>query len=74
MHETLFASTEGRLLGVGLALTALMLLAFGMWGLLLNELSTWAATVNQLAPFALVVAIALIALAIHLLGRRRDHR
>lgn len=46
--------------------------AIGVWGLLLNELSTWAATVNQFAPFALVIAIVLIALAIHLLGRRRD--
>ena len=30
MHETLFASTEGRFLGLGLALTGLMLLAFGI--------------------------------------------
>jgi hypothetical protein len=29
IHETLFASTEGRFLGVGLALTGLMLLGFG---------------------------------------------
>lgn len=29
MHDTLFASTEGRMLGFGLALTSLMLLAFG---------------------------------------------
>jgi hypothetical protein len=30
MHETLFASTEGRMLGIGLALTGLGLLAFGI--------------------------------------------
>ncbi len=30
MYETLLASTEGRLLSVGLALTGLMLLAFGI--------------------------------------------
>ena len=28
--ETLFASTEGRMLGAGLALTGLMMLAFGI--------------------------------------------
>lgn len=46
--------------------------AIGVWGLLLNELNAWAATVNQFAPFALVIAIVLIVVAIHLLGRRRD--
>ena len=30
MHETLFASPEGRMLALGLALTGLMLLAFGI--------------------------------------------
>ena len=30
MFETLLASTEGRLMGVGLALSGLMLLAFGI--------------------------------------------
>ena len=30
MRETLFASPEGRMLGMGLALTGLMLLAFGI--------------------------------------------
>ena len=30
MPETLFSSTEGRLPGIGLALTGLMLLVFGI--------------------------------------------
>ena len=45
--------------------------AIGVWGLLLNELSVWAATVNQFAPYALFLAIVLIAVVIHLLSRRR---
>ena len=47
-------------------------IAIGVWGLLLNELSAWAATVNHFAPYALFLAIALIAAAMHLLGRYRD--
>jgi len=46
-------------------------IAIGIWGLLLNELSVWAATVNQFAPYALFLAIVLIAVVIHLLSRRR---
>jgi uncharacterized membrane protein len=46
--------------------------AIGIWALLLNELSAWAATVNRFAPWALVLAIALIAVAMHLLHQRRD--
>jgi hypothetical protein len=46
--------------------------AIGVWGLLLNELNVWAATVNRFAPFALVIAIVLIAVAMRLLGRHRD--
>lgn len=46
--------------------------AIGVWGLLLNELSAWAATVNRFAPFALVVAIALIVLAMQWMMRRRE--
>ncbi len=45
--------------------------AIGVWGLLLNELNAWAATVNQFAPYALFLAIVLIAVVIHLLSRRR---
>jgi uncharacterized membrane protein len=45
--------------------------ATGIWALLLNELSAWAATANRFAPYALVVAIALIAVAGHLLHRHR---
>ncbi len=45
-------------------------IAIGIWALLLNELSDWAATVNQFAPLALVLAIVLIAGAIHMMRRR----
>jgi len=45
--------------------------AIGLWGLLLNELSDWAGTYNRLAPFALVVALALIAFGGGLVYRRR---
>jgi uncharacterized membrane protein len=41
------------------------------WGLLLNELNAWATTVNHYAPYALFLAIVLIAVAMHLLSRRR---
>jgi len=44
--------------------------AIGVWALLLNELSAWAATVNRFAPYALFVAIVLIAGAMYLLHRR----
>lgn len=46
--------------------------AIGAWGLLLNELNAWAATVNRFAPFALVVAIALIAVAMQWVMRQRE--
>lgn len=48
-------------------------IAIGVWGLLLNELNTWATTVNRFAPYALFVAIVLIAVALHMLVRHRDH-
>jgi hypothetical protein len=44
----------------------------GVWGLLLNELNVWAITVNRFAPYALFLAIALIAVAMHLRSRRRE--
>jgi len=47
-------------------------IAIAIWGLLLNELNAWAATVNQFAPFALFLAIVLIAVVMHLLSRRRE--
>jgi uncharacterized membrane protein len=44
MPETLFSSTEGRLLGLGLALTGLMLMAFGIgWQLFPDSVLTYAA-------------------------------
>lgn len=46
--------------------------AIGVWALLLNELNVWAATVNQYAPYALFLAVVLIAAAMHLLSRHRD--
>ena len=48
-------------------------IAIGVWGLLLNELNVWASAVNQYAPYALFLAIVLIAAAMHLLLRHRDH-
>jgi len=45
-------------------------IAIGIWALLLNELSAWAATVNRFAPYALVLAIVLIVVALSLLHRR----
>jgi hypothetical protein len=47
-------------------------IAIGVWTLLLNELNAWAATVNEFAPYALVVAIVLIAVTMQLLHRHRD--
>ena len=48
--------------------------AIGMWGLLLNELNAWAASVNRFAPYVLVLALVLIAVALHGLGRLRERR
>lgn len=43
MQETLFSSTEGRLLGIGLTLSALMLLAFGVgWQLFPDQVLVYA--------------------------------
>ena len=47
-------------------------IAIGVWALLLNELNIWAATVNQFAPYALVLAIVLIAAAMQWVGRHRE--
>ncbi|MBW8307792.1 MAG: small multi-drug export protein [Thiobacillus sp.] len=47
-------------------------IAIGVWALLLNELNVWASTVNQLAPYALFLAIVLIAAAVQWLGRHRE--
>lgn len=44
MGETLFSSTEGRLLGIGLTLSGLMLLAFGIgWQLFPDSVLSYAA-------------------------------
>ena len=48
--------------------------AIGVWGLLLNELSSWAATYDRLAPFALVAAAVLIVLGSHFWQRRKTGR
>ena len=47
-------------------------IAIGVWALLLNELNVWASTVNQFAPYALVLAIGLIAAAMEWVGRHRE--
>jgi hypothetical protein len=49
-------------------------IAIGLWGLLLNELSSWAATYNHLAPFGLVGAAALIVLGGYVWQRRKNGR
>lgn len=41
--------------------------AIGVWALLLNELNRWLGAYNRLAPFALVVALVLLALSGRLL-------
>ena len=46
--------------------------AIGVWALLLNELNAWASAVNQYAPYALFVAIVLIAAAMQWVGRHRE--
>lgn len=48
--------------------------AIGVWALLLNELSDWASAWNRFAPFALVLALALIALSGQLIRRLPDRR
>lgn len=48
-------------------------LAIGVWALLLNELSAWSATFNHYAPYALVLAIALIVTVTQLIHRRHNH-
>lgn len=47
-------------------------IAIGVWALLLNELNVWASTVNQFAPYALFLAILLIAAAMQWVGRHRE--
>lgn len=47
-------------------------IAIGIWALLLNELNVWASAVNQYAPYALFLAIVLIAAAMQWVGRHRD--
>jgi len=46
--------------------------AIGVWALLLNELNRWLGAYNQLAPFALVVALVLLALSGRLLRSPRN--
>lgn len=48
--------------------------AISVWALLLNELNAWAAHVNQFAPYALFIAIMLIAAVMHLLSGRHTPR
>ena len=48
MRETLFASPEGRMLGIGLALTGLMLLAFGIG---------WHLYPDHILPYAIMTGL-----------------
>jgi hypothetical protein len=43
--------------------------AICVWALLLNELSRWAGAYNEFAPFALVIALVLLAASGRLLKR-----
>jgi uncharacterized membrane protein len=79
MTGPVVGSIIGFLIGlrpwVNLALVLLTTyIAIGLWALLLNELNAWAATFDRLAPWALLLAIVLIAAAGHLLHRRRSCR
>ncbi|MGA0028202.1 MAG: small multi-drug export protein [Steroidobacteraceae bacterium] len=56
-------------LGVVLGATYI---AIGVWALLLNELNRWLGAYNQLAPFALVMALILLALSGKLLRSPRN--
>ena len=47
--------------------------AIAVWALLLNELNRWAAAYNRYAPFALVLALVLLALTGRLM-KRLPHR
>jgi hypothetical protein len=47
-------------------------IAIGVWALLLNELNRWLGAYNQLAPFALVIALILLALSGKLLRSPRN--
>ena len=51
IRETLFASTEGRMLGFGVALTGLMLLAFGIG---------WHLFPDRILPYAIMTGLNLI--------------
>ena len=60
MHETPFSRTEGRFLGLGLALTGLMLLALGIG---------WHLFPDSVLPYAIMTGLNLI------IGRQRwEHR
>lgn len=48
--------------------------SIGVWALLLNELSAWAASFNHYAPYALVIAIALIVTVMQLLHRHHGRQ
>lgn len=49
-------------------------IAIALWALLLNELNTWAVAVNQYAPYALFLAILLIAVAMQWIGRHHERK
>ncbi len=77
MTGPVVGSVIGHLLGlrpwvnISVVLSATFV-AIGVWGLLLNELSNWAAAYDRLAPFALVVAAALIVFSTHFWQRRKS--
>lgn len=79
MTGPVVGSIIGYLIGLRMRTNLLAVLfstyvAIGVWALLLNELSEWAAAYNHYAPYALVAAFALIALAGHFVHARPGGR
>ncbi|KPJ81941.1 MAG: hypothetical protein AMJ58_03045 [Gammaproteobacteria bacterium SG8_30] len=79
MTGPVVGSIIGYLIGLRMRTNLLAVLfstyvAIGVWALLLNELSEWAAAYNRYAPYALVAAFALIALAGRFMHARPGRR
>lgn len=82
MTGPVVGSIIGYLIGLRMRTNLLAVLfstyvAIGVWALLLNELSEWASAYNHYAPYALVAAFGLIALAgrlLHSLAREQTAR
>lgn len=72
-RPALAASVEGRILRVGLLLTAVLLMALAIdRAQLLNRFRDWAATFNRFAPFGLGLAVVLLGVAARIVRQRRQ--